>query len=157
MSYANSICQKVQLSCRDMLRASSSAGTLTLVPAASVLAGIETGSVPIPRVVIVCKRATVEDVFDGNWTADATVRVMGAASEMNETEFHALCGEVFAHFFLAAADVAANWSSADNEFTALAVYPRTQEWELVDDGSGNGAVWAAELTLTVKCCGSVIS
>lgn len=157
MSYANSICQKVQLSARDMLRAASSAGTLTLLPAAAVLAGIETGSVPLPRVVCLCKRAVAEEIFDGNWSADATVRVLAAGAELTEAEFHALAGEVFAHFFLASETVAANWSSADNEFTALAVYPRTQEWELVDDGSGNGALWAAELTLTVKCCGSVIS
>jgi hypothetical protein len=157
MSYANSICQKLQLSARAMLRAAVAAETLTLMPSDNINAGIETTDATALGVVCLCKRATAEEIFDGNWTADLTVRVTAAFADTTEDQFHAIMGEVFAHFMLSPADVATNLSNASEEFTAFAVYPRDQQWDLVDDGSGNGALWQGDLVVTVKCCGSVIA
>ena len=106
--------------------------------------------------VCVCKRATAEDIFDGNWTADLTVRIEANASDTDETAFHALAGQVFALFFQDPLAVAAALSNAEIEFTAFAVYPRTQEWEILEGENGHGSGWVSELVVTVKCCGSNI-
>ena len=153
---ANSICQKVQLSAKAMLTPNADAGDLDLVPSQHITAGIATGSMALPRVVCVCKRAIAEEIFDGNWTADLTVRVEANATDTDETAFHAMAGQVFGLFFQASETVAAALSNATVEFTAFAVYPRTQEWDILEGENGNGSGWVSELVVTVKCCGSTI-
>jgi len=153
---ANSICQKLQLAARDYLRAEVTDGGITLLGASSILAGIETGSLPLPRVVCISKRATVEDFYDGNWTADLTIRVVADAADTDETAFHLLLGDVFSRFFISPDALTVSLSNSSLEFTAFAVYPRSQEWDLLAGVNGNDSGWVAELVVTVKCCGSVV-
>ncbi len=152
MSYANNITQKAQLSAAAYLQAAVDAGTLTPIARDAISSGIEDGTVGLPRVVCVCKRAIAEEIFDGNWSAELTVNVIASAEDTSGAAFHSLCSEVWAHFFLAPASVEAGLSDADVEFTAFACYPRGQEWDISGDGE-----WLGTLTMDLKCCGSVVA
>lgn len=155
MSYANDIDGKLEDSCVAMLQAAVVAGTITLVASEAILPAVDDGDVPLPRVVCRCDNARVEEVFDGNWDADLDVEIIASAADTTRQEFRDICGEVFAHFFLAHDTVNTNLSNATVEFTAQAVYPRSKSKQLFSGEDGDE--WHSTLRLSVKCCGSVIA
>lgn len=155
MSYAtlaNAITHKTQKAAQAMYQSSIALGTLDLVTADQVFAGIGPSDVTATHVVCTCRRADAEEIFDGNWTAELSIEVRAPAGDYTDEDvFHELCGGVFAQFFQDPATVTAELSNATVAYTAFAVYPRSQEWER------DGDRWASRLTVTVKCCGSVVS
>lgn len=153
--YPNIVTHKAQLAAQAMLVAAVTAGTIDLVSADSILAGIGNDNVPLPRIVCVSKRATVEEIYDGNWDAELIIRVIASAQDTTAEQFHEICGQIFGHFFQAPSTVCTQLSNVTIQFTAQAVYPRSQSWDLVADE--NDATWESELMLNVKCCGSVIA
>jgi hypothetical protein len=155
MSYANDITGKLEDACVAMLQAAVTAGTITLVASDSILPGIDNGDVPLPRVVCVSDDARVEEIFDGNWDADLSIKIIASSEDTDRQGFRDICGEIFAHFFLDRDAVRVALSNADIQFTAHEVYPREQMKSFVSGQDGNE--WNAELRLSVKCCGSVIA
>lgn len=157
MSYANDILAKCENGAVQMLRVASAAGTLTLVPAASVLPGFGDSGVVLPRVVCSCDSADVSEMYDGNWNAALEVEVRASFADTTREQFRAMCAEVFAHFMLAEQDVAAALSNADDPFTAFKCDPIRQTRSIESGAGGDAAEWSVKFSFTVKCCGTVIT
>jgi hypothetical protein len=153
--YANDITGKCEDAAQSMLRASVTAGEITAVASANIVAGCDDEDLGSPRVVCICDSADVEDVFDGNWSARLDVVVIADANDKTRSEFREICGQVWLPFFKASADVNTALSNSTIEFTAQATYPRRQEKSRVQTDDGD--IWRGVLSLDVKCCGSVIT
>lgn len=157
MSYAdfsNNICHKTQKAAKAMIQAAIAAETISLMPSASVFSGMESGTITSARAVCVCKQAEqqTEEIHTGIWSVALSIQIVAPAADYpTDDDFHALCGETFALFFQAPDTVCTQLSNSTIEYTALAVYPRTQSWDLVDD------TWESTLSVTVKCCGSNVA
>lgn len=151
MSYAdyfNTICHKTQKAAQAMYQAAVEPGDL--LEEGQFFAGIGPDDLTATHVVCTCRKADAEEIFDGNWTTELAIEVKAPAGDYtDEDSFHELCGGVFARFFQDPATVTSELSNATIKYTAMAVYPRTQEWER------DGGRWVSRLVVTVKCCGSV--
>lgn len=157
MAYANNITHLTQLAAATMLANAVTNGDLTTV--SEVHAGIEPENKSRPNVTCECRTASIEDNYDGCWSADLIVRVESMASDTTQDQHHERAGEVFSFFFQDRDTVASTMSaaiSATYPYTAQAVYPSQQSWDLISDPNTSG-VFVSELRLTVKCCGSVIA
>ena len=159
MSYANNLCHKAQLSVQAYLVAAVEAAdpTLTLIAAEKIFAGMGDSAVTATRVVCTCRSAENEEsLFEGNWMADMEVMTRAPASDTTEAEFHLLCSEIWAHFFVSEEDLLTGLSNATVEFTAFKVYVRNQSWDIEAGGDGTSAEWVSRLMFQIKCCGSVV-
>jgi hypothetical protein len=153
-AYANDITGKLEDAARAMLQAAVTAGTITTIASANIYAGCDSETLATPRILCVCDSADVEEIFDGNWSATLDVYVIANANDTTRDAFREMCGQAFISFFQQHDDVCSDLSNATIEFTAQAVYPRRQEKSRITDQ--NSDEWEGKLTLTVKCCGSVI-
>ena len=158
MSFANNICHKAQLSVRAYLVDAANAEDPTLsVSQANIFAGMGDDSVTATRVVCTCKNADIEEtLFEGNWTAEVEIVTRAPFADTTEADFHELCSEVWAHFFVAEESLLTGISNADVEFTAFKVYKRGQSWDIEPGADGQPAEWVSKLNLQIKCCGSVV-
>lgn len=156
-TFANAICHKLQKAAAAMVQARIVANGLEAdIPTENVFGGIGGTAIASKRVVCLCQNATSEEIYDGNWAADLDVEVTAPASDMAEDEFHAFAGQVFAFFMQAPATVIERLSNSSIAFTAQAVYPRSQSWELTADDDGQNASWTSRMRFQVHCSGSVI-
>lgn len=149
MAYANNITQLVQ-----------QAGALyldgqALTEISNIYEGLQNVDKQFPCVVVLCKRAEAEEVYDGNWSADLVIRVESQASDTTETQHHARAGEVFSKFMGDASTLETDLSGSLTGFTAIKIYPRLQVWDLVTQDESQ--YWVSEIRLTVKCCGSDVA
>lgn len=151
-AYANDITGKAEDAAQAMLRADVTAGYITLVESSSILTAIDNADIPLPRVVCSCDSATVEEIFDGNWSADIDIVIYGDAREGTREQFREVCGQVWSRFFRAPEATCIALSNADIEFTAQFISKISQSKALI----ANDDLWEGKLTITVKCCGSVI-
>ncbi len=153
-AFSNIVCHKTQKAAKAMYQDAISNGVLDLIDAAKVFSGMEAGTVTSTRVVCVCKSAkqVTEELHVGVWSADLEVHVIAPAADYpNDDDFHELCGGIFAHFFQAPDDVCSQLSNSTIGYTALAAWPRSQDWTLEND------TWQCRLSVEVKCTGSVIA
>jgi hypothetical protein len=156
--FANAICHKAQKAAQAMIQARITAnGIEAEIPTGRVFAGIGNGDLTAIRVVAICQSAVPNLHWEGNWDADLSIVVVAPASDISEDDFHSLCGQVFAFFFQAPADVLSRLSNADIKFTATFIIPTGCGWDIESDGEGNGANWVSEQKFKVTCCGSVIA
>jgi hypothetical protein len=158
MSYANHIAHKTQLAAQAYLQAAVTAGTLTLISSGSIYAGLGADTVTAQRVVCVCRAAENEETLNiGNWVAELEIITRSPFADTTEDDFHLLCSEVWAHFFVSESDLQTGLSNATIEYTAFKHYIRAQSWDIEPGADGQPAEWVSRLTLAVKCCGSVIA
>jgi hypothetical protein len=102
----------------------------------------------LPCVIADCGAAVPGTIDSGNWYVTANVRVLCNADDKTETQFHAMCQEVFGNFMRT--DIAASLSAFAG-FTALQVVPRGQ------NQSRAARHWESSLVLEIYCAPSDIS
>jgi hypothetical protein len=158
--FANAICHKLQKAAQAMVQARITANSLEVeIPLANVFGGIGRLGLTSTRVVCLSQNAVPSEMWEGNWMADLDVGVIAPFSDIDEDDFHSLSGQVFAFFFQAPETVCARLSNADVKFTAQAIYPRGQSWELVrddDERLATPVAWQSTIKFQVHCSGSVI-
>lgn len=158
MSYANNITHKCQLSAQAYLQAAVTAGTITLIASSSIFAGLGLDSITSRRVVCTSRQAQMEETqFNGNWMAELEIVTRAPFSDFTEPEFHALCSEVWAHFFVSEETLLTGLSNETIGFTAFKAYKRSQGWDVEPGADGKPAEWVSNLRLDVKCAGTFIS
>jgi hypothetical protein len=157
--YANAICHKTQKAAQTMIQARITANSLeSMMPTASVFAGIQLGALTTPRVVCLCQNATVSEPWEGNWLADLKIQVIASVNDYDDADdFHELAGQMFAFFFQAHSDVMTRLSNATVKYTTQQVLPRRQSWDIEPGPDGQPTNWISEAEFQVQCCGSVIS
>jgi hypothetical protein len=153
--YANDITGKCEDAAQSMLQTAHDGGHITTVARADIHSGISPDDIPNPRVTCVCNSARAEEWNDGTWDADLRIEITANAEDHTREQFRHMCGEVWHRFFRAQDDVCIALSNATIKFTAFMVRAISQEKGLVSDEES--AEWQGVLTLSVKCCGSVIA
>lgn len=154
--FANAICHKLQKSAQAMIIARILAnGLQSDIPTENIFAGIGNGTLTALRVVAICQSAVPNLQWEGNWDADLSIIVVAPASDISEDDFHSLCGQVFAFFYQAPADVCDRLSDSTIKITAQFIIPTGCGWD-VEDASGE-ANWVSEQRFKVTCSGSVIA
>lgn len=159
--YSNNICHKTQVAAQLMVQDRVTAGAQESdIPLESIFAGIGIGDLTAKRVVLLCKRAVPQTVWEGNWDADLQVQVIGPAADFESADdFHAYAGQVFAFFFQAPATVCERLSNPTVKYTAQFIVPTGANWEFLDEnveGWHGPASWVSEQNFRVTCSGSVI-
>ena len=148
----NNITNKLEQAARDYLRGVG----LELVDAANIHMGLSADELSTPYVACVCQSADVEEIYDGNWSADLELQVVSSAEDYTSDQHRALAAEIFSWWFIDKTELETNLSAALENFTAQFVMPRRQTYELVSSEKGDRR-WESKLLLTVKCCGSDIT
>ncbi len=155
--FANAITHKLQKAAAEMVQARITANELeALLPIENVFGGIGNSSLTSKRVVCECRNAVPNEVWEGNWDADLTVKVHAPFADIAEDDFHELAGQIFALFFQAPADVCARLSNATIKFTAQFIVPTGCGWDIEPGADGKNAEWVSEHRFKVTCSGSVI-
>lgn len=156
--FANAICHKLQKAGQAMIQDRITANALESdIPLANIFAGIGNGSLTAKRVVSICQSAVPNMQWEGNWDADLSIIIVCPASDISEDDFHSLCGQVFAFFFQAPADVCSRLSNPTIKITAQFIVPTGCGWDIEQGATGEGANWVSEQKFRVTCCGSVIA
>jgi hypothetical protein len=153
--YANYILGKCEDSAQAMLQLAVTGGHITTIASDSIDSGISPNDLGNPRVTCICTNAQCEDFTEGIWLAELKVEVTANAADHTKEQFRHMCGEVWHRFFRAQDDVCTALSNATVQFTAFMVRAVSQEGFLVTDEES--AEWQGTLTLSVRCCGSVIA
>jgi hypothetical protein len=154
------ILSKVQRAFREFLRNHDARPAWMLE--SSVVSGISRGaqadpdtaydqdrSVPCPRVVIECSRATHTANYSSQYRATVRVLVEDVADRTSEEDHLGHCGDVFN--MIVVPGVAEALTGAVNDFHAFLVVPGEQSYQL------DGRLWVGSMTFEVECLGHAFS